>query len=135
VSFQHQTPDKGISAMTTYTATFRTDADYAEEKFEVATPEQALAKARAFHDEHDDELMFESYNGGMPVNEIEITGPDGSELAVWMDDDLRLRLAASDLCDALETALERLEIGNYAGEEDEYIAQARAALTKAKPAT
>jgi hypothetical protein len=23
--------------------------------------------------------MFESYNGGMPVNEIEITGPDGSE--------------------------------------------------------
>jgi hypothetical protein len=34
--------------MTTYTATFRTDADYAEETFEAATPEQALAKARAF---------------------------------------------------------------------------------------
>jgi hypothetical protein len=120
--------------MTTYTATFRTDADYAEETFEAATPEQSPAKARAFHDEHDDELTFESYNGGTPVNGIEITGPDGSELAVWMDDDLRLRLAATDLCEALETALERLEIGNYAGEEDKYIAQARAALAKARPA-
>jgi hypothetical protein len=49
---------------------------------------------------------------GMPVNEIEITGPDGDELAVWMDDELRLSLAAGDLLEALEVALERLEISN-----------------------
>jgi hypothetical protein len=47
---------------------------------------------------------------------------------------MRLRLAARDLLNALEIALERLEISNCTGEEDEYIAQAKAAITKAKPA-
>ena len=35
------------------------------------------------YDEHTEDLMFQSYESGMPVNEIEITGPDGSEVAVW----------------------------------------------------
>ena len=39
---------------------------------------------------------------------------------------------ASDLLDAVEIALERLEIGNYAGEEDAYIEQIKAAIAKAK---
>jgi hypothetical protein len=122
-----------ISAMTTYIATFRTDADHAEHEFNAKTPDRALAKARAFHDEHTEDLMFESYDGGMPVNEIAISGPGGDELAVWRDEDLRLRLAARDLLDALEAALERLEINNLDGEEDGYIAQAQAAIAKAKP--
>src|SRR5208282_5339408 len=119
--------------MTIYTAQFRTDADYAERTFKARTPEQALALARTFYDEHDGELLFQNYDGGSPVNEIEIAGPEGSELAVWQDDDLRLRLASRDLLDALEIALERLEIGNYAGEEDDCIAQAKAAIARAKP--
>jgi hypothetical protein len=119
--------------MTTYTAKFFTDTDHAEETFEAETPEQAVTLARAFYDEHDEELQFESYDsGGMPVNEIQISDPEGNELAFWLNDDLRLRLAASDLLDALEAAVERLEISNYAGQEDAYIAQAKAAIGKAK---
>jgi hypothetical protein len=57
---------------------------------------------RAFRDDHTEDLMFEGYDDNQPVNEIEISGRDGDELAVWYDDDLRLRLAASDLRDALE---------------------------------
>jgi hypothetical protein len=66
------------------------------------TPQQALALARAFHDDHTEDLMFEGYDDNQPVNEIEISGRDGDELAVWYDNDLRLRLAASDLLDAVE---------------------------------
>ena len=57
--------------MKTYTAYFRTDGDYAEHEFEAETPEQALVLARAFYDEHTECLMFEGYDGGQPVNEIE----------------------------------------------------------------
>jgi hypothetical protein len=128
--------------MTIYTATFRTDADYAERTFKARTPERALALARAFHDEHTEDLMFESYDGGMPVNEIEISGPEGSELAVWRDEDLRLRLAAGDLCDALETqiaaaqtVIDAWEKGDLAGAVRALDAShqlARAAIAKAK---
>lgn len=121
--------------MTIYTATFRTDADYAEKTFKADTPEQALALARTFYDEHTEDLMFQSYDGGMGVNAIEITDPDGGELAVWWDDDLRLRLAASDLLEALQfcdMTLADLEASKSKG----YIAQAitltRSALAKAK---
>jgi len=44
------------------------------------------------------------------VNEIAISGPAGDELAVWLDDELRFRLAASDLLETLEITVERLEI-------------------------
>jgi hypothetical protein len=89
--------------MKTYTAYFRTDADWADKTFKAKTPEQALAQARAFHDEHDGELLFQEYDGGLPLNEIEIVSPEGDELAIWRDKDLWLRLAAQDLFDALET--------------------------------
>ena len=39
-----------------------------------ATPEQALKKARRLYDDDPFDLMFESYDGGMPVNEIAICG-------------------------------------------------------------
>jgi hypothetical protein len=120
--------------MPTYSAQFRTDADFAERTFEADTPEQSLTLAQVFYDEHSEDLMFESYDSGMPVNEIEIADDEGTRLAVWQDENMRLRLAARDLLTALEIALERLEISNCTGEEDEYIAQAKAAITKAKPA-
>ena len=40
--------------------------------------------------------MFESYSDTMPVYEIVIQDADDNELAVWLDDDLRLRLAANE---------------------------------------
>ena len=90
--------------MTTYTAYFRNDAKFAPREFEAATPEEALALAKQ-HDWSD--LWFEPYDG-MSVNEIEICDEDGNELAVWLDDELRLRLAAQEMLDALEQALAAL---------------------------
>jgi hypothetical protein len=102
--------------MTTFTAYFRTDADFATREFEASTPKQALRKARKFLDTHVEDLMFEDYDSGMPVNEIEIQDKHRSEVAVWYDDDLRVRLAASDLLDALEdqTTAAQAVIDNWA---------------------
>jgi hypothetical protein len=129
--------------MTIYTAKFRTDLYYAERTFEADTPEQALAVARAFHNEHDQDLMYDEYAGSSPVNEIEIDGPDGRELAIWYDDDQRLRLAARDLLDALEaqTAEAQAVIDTWAKGDlaaavrmlDASIPVARAAIARAKP--
>jgi hypothetical protein len=122
--------------MTTYTAQFRTDADYAERTFKARTAKQAFALARTFYDEHDGELLFQNYDGGSPVNEIEISGPTGSELAIWQDDDLRLRLAATDMLAALELCedalveLARLDDGTPSVSA---LHAARAAIAKAKP--
>jgi hypothetical protein len=128
--------------MTIYTAKFRTAAEYAEHEFEAETPQQALALARAFHDEHTEDLMFEGYDDNQPMNEIEISGPEGDELAVWYDDDLRLRLAARDLYEALDAQTEaaRAVIKNWARgdlaaavrELDDSIEPARAAIAQAK---
>jgi hypothetical protein len=90
---------------------------WAEEEFKAETPEQALALARAFYDDHDEELIFQSYDGGMPVTEIEISGEDGGELAIWRDKTLSLHLAAQSLLDACKVAIDRLEMNNYEGEE------------------
>ena len=122
--------------MTIYTAYFRTDADWASKTFTARTPRQALAKARAFYDEHDGELLFQEYDGGSPLNEIEITGPAGDELAVWRDDDLRLRLASRDMLEALELCEEvlaeraRLDDGTPS---ISALHLARAAIAKTKP--
>jgi hypothetical protein len=94
--------------MTTYTAYFHTDAEWASHEFEADTPEQALALARQFYREDSSRLYFESYDGGMPVNEITISDADGEECMAWLDDDLRLSLAARDLLEALELALAAL---------------------------
>jgi hypothetical protein len=129
-------------AMKTYTAYFRTDADWADKIFQAKTPKQALAKARAYHSRNTGELLFQEYSGGLPVNEIEITDPDGDELAVWRDDDLWLRLAAQELLDALEAQTEAAqavidawEKGDLAGAVrmlDGCIPAARAAIAEAK---
>ena len=58
--------------MPSYTAEFRTDADYATHAFKARSPGDALTKARAFHDARTEELMFQNYDGGHPVNEIAV---------------------------------------------------------------
>jgi len=55
---------------------------------------------------------------------------DDPEAPVALDE-LRLSLSGEMLLEALELALERLEINNHAGEETLYIARVKAAITKA----
>jgi hypothetical protein len=121
--------------MQTYNVDFRTDADYAIRQFKARSPRHALKKALAFYDERPEELMFESYDGGHPVNEIEVFGADGGAVAVWHDDDLRRRLAADGMLAALELCVDcladlaRLDDGTPS---ISALDQARAALAKAK---
>jgi len=113
--------------MTTYTATFRSDAEYASHDFEADTPEQALALARKFYADETTELWFDHY-AEMQINEIAIEDADHEELAVWQDEDLRLRLAASDLLAAAELVVARWERGDLA----EALRGLDAAIAKAK---
>jgi len=114
--------------MQTYKAYFHTGADYAAREFAAGTPEQALALARRFYDDDPSDLMFESYDGGIPVIEISIHDADSNRLAVWYDDDMRLRLAARDLLDAAELVVARWERGDLA----EAVRELSAAIAKAK---
>lgn len=120
--------------MPTYTAEFRTDADYATRAFKARSSQGALKKARAFYDERIDELMFESYDGGHPAIEIAVRDADGDEVALWQDDDLRMRLAAHDLLDAGALALRELR-GFYSDGESEAVRVLTAAIARAKPQT
>ncbi len=121
--------------MPTYTADFRTNADYAITKLKARSPQHALRKARAFYDEHPEDLMFMDYDGGQPVSEIAVRDADGDEVALWQDDDLRLRLAAGDMRDALELCVDcladlaRLDDGTPS---ISALDQARAAIARAK---
>jgi hypothetical protein len=124
--------------MSTYTAEFRTDADYATHTFKARSPRHALKQARALYDEHTEDLIFMSYDGGHPVNEIEVTDADGAVVAVWHDDDLRLRLAADDMLEALDLCIDCLT--ELARDDDgtpsiSALNQARAAVAKAKGET
>ena len=124
--------------MQTYNVDFRTDADYAVRQFKARSPQDALKKALAFYDKRTEELMFMSYDGGHPVNEIAVFDKHGDEVAVWHDDDMRLRLAAGDLLAALELCvdclaeLSRLDDGTPS---ISALDQARAAIAKAKGET
>jgi len=115
--------------MTTYTATFRTDAETASHNLEAETPEQALALAQKLYADEPSELWFEPYAaGGMTVNDIAISDADGNEVALWLDDDLRLRFAADDLLAAAELVVARWERGDLA----EAVRGLDAAIAKAK---
>ena len=122
--------------MTTYRAYFHTDADFATFEVKADTPEQALALARQLYDDDPSDLMFEPYDGGMPVNEIAIHDADYNKLAVWYDDSLRVRLAAGDLLDALTDLVERdrAEAASCGFTDDEmsWLEDARRAIAKAK---
>jgi hypothetical protein len=88
--------------MKTYLATFYTDADYAERLIRANSPEQALTRARGLASDPNWVPDYQSYDGPGDINHIEIRSPDMTTVAEWQDDDLRLRLAASDMLEALE---------------------------------
>jgi hypothetical protein len=128
--------------MPTYIAYFRTDTDWAETTITARTPQQALTRARAFYQEHEDELLFQDYGEARPVNEIEIASDGRDGLAFWRDDDLLRRLAARDLLEALEdqtdaaqAVIDTWEKGDLAGAVRTLAAlipSARAAIAAAK---
>jgi hypothetical protein len=91
----------------TYIVTFRTDQDSASEEITAASPEAALADARAIAADRDRlaSLYFEPYSDYIPVAEIVVDSPDGERVAEWISPDLLLRLAAPDLLAALEKAV------------------------------
>jgi hypothetical protein len=113
--------------MNTYTVHFASDAEIASHDFDAETPEQALALARKLYENDPSELWFETYDS-MDVNEIIVYGAGGNQLAVWHDDDMRLRLAARDLLDAAELVVARWERGDLA----EAVRGLDAAIAKAK---
>ena len=126
--------------MTNYTVKFASDAEFASHDFDAETPEQALARAQELyaHELHTDgpsRLCFEPYID-MTMNEIAVCDADGNELAVWYDEDLRLRLAARDLLNALEDLVERdrAEAASCGFTDDEmsWLEDARRAIAKAK---
>jgi hypothetical protein len=116
--------------MTTYTAYFRTDAEFATREIKAATPQQALKKARRLYAREPLDLKFESYYEALPVNGIAIKDANDDELAVWLDEDLRLGLAACDLLDALEAMIDRDDAESVFA--TPALKQARAAIAKAK---
>ena len=95
--------------MPIYTAYYRSDQDWTSRDFEASTPAEALALARNFYDERSLELdNFRSHDEVASVNVISIESSACIELALWLDDDLRLRRAAPDLLAALEQAVTAL---------------------------
>jgi hypothetical protein len=126
------------TTMPTYTAEFRTDADYAYCAFDARSPEDALKHARASLDDCNEELFFERYDDTHTVNEIALRDTDGNQVALWQDDELRLRLAAGDMLEALELCVDcladlaRLDDGTPS---ISALNQARAVIARAKPET
>ena len=115
--------------MASYRVYIRSDIQWTMRTFKAKTPERALELGRRFADEHYDDLDFDSYQGcDCPINEIEICDNHGNELAVWYDDDMRLRLAAQDLLDAAKLVVERWERGDLA----EAVRELAAAIAKAE---
>jgi hypothetical protein len=122
--------------MTTYQVYFRSDLQWGRHDFDAETPAQALALAQRFIAENLDGIDLDFYeNCDCPINEIEVCDDEHNSLAVWLDDDMRLRLAAQDLRDAVEfcaMTLYDLEASERKGYIAEAIRLAQAALAKAK---
>ena len=66
------------------------------EDIEADTPKQALALARSFLVTCDEALPFQGYDFDIPINEIEISGPEGRGLPSGRTR-FQAQLAARDL--------------------------------------
>ena len=113
--------------MKTYTVNFASDAEFASRDIDADTPDQALTLARKLYEDDPSALWFEPYDG-MDVNEILVCDANGNKVAVWYDDNMRLRNAARDLLDAAELVVARWERGDLAAA----VRDLDAAIAKAK---
>ena len=106
---------------------------------------QALRRARQIESEETETLDFQSYDGTNGIERIEIWAADRRTVAEWQSDDLRLRLAAGELLEALDAQTEAAQAVIDAWAEgdlaeavrtlDGSIPAARAAIAKATPRT
>ena len=101
--------------MKTYDVYFRSDLQWGMREFEADTAEQALELAQRFMAENLDGVDLDFYRDcDNPINEIEVCDCEQNSVAVWLGDDLRLRLAARDLLEAGQQVLDRWESGDLA---------------------
>ncbi len=93
----------------TNTATFEASHCYAIAEIEALTPEQALQKARAFYDRDMIDLDWCDYDADYkPLESISIKKADDMPACCWQSDELLLQVAAGDLFDALQLAVQAL---------------------------
>jgi hypothetical protein len=97
-------------------------------KFFAKTPEAALELARSYAAENADYLALEYEPCDSPLNEIEVCDEEYNSLAIWQDDNMRLRLAAPDLLEAVEKVIANWQSGDLA----EAMRELGAAVAKAK---
>lgn len=95
--------------MPTYTATFRTDGEYATITVDARSAKQALRQAQDIWEQDSSALAFQRYDEIQPLNEIEITTPSGKPVAEWLDEDMHLRLAAEEMRSMLACAVDALK--------------------------
>ena len=121
--------------MKTYDVYFRSDLQWGMREFSADTAEQALELAQRFVAENLDGVDLDFYEScDCPINEIEVCDDEHNSLAVWHDEDLRLRLAARDLLEALrfcDMTLADLEASRHKGYLQEATRLARVAIAKA----
>jgi hypothetical protein len=115
--------------MTKFTVHFRTDAQFATTEIVAETVELALAAAHEIIASESEKLYFHPHFFTLPINEIAICDEgDSEELAIWLDDDLRLAVAARDLHRAARLVLASWELGDLA----EAMRELSAAVAKAE---
>jgi hypothetical protein len=117
--------------MDSFIICFSTDAQWAELAIDAATPAQALKHARRIATDRLLSLEYEAYDGVQPIKQIEVLDDDGNRLALWQDDELRLRLAGPDLLAAAKKVVDRWEHGDLA----DAVRELDAAIAKAKDGT
>jgi hypothetical protein len=117
--------------MTTYDVYFHSDLQWGKLKIVADTAAQALEIACRLADEDPNSLILDDYEAcDCPINDIEVYDDRHNQLAVWYSDDLRLRLAASDMLEALEFIAADIEEGIRA--KGAWLKLARDAIAKAK---
>jgi hypothetical protein len=117
--------------MTTYKATSFSDQGYAKANFAATTPHEALKLAREY--ESNNIVCVEAYSEPI-ISQILIDDDEG-ECAEWQSDDLRPRLAATDLLQAAhlcEMALSDIGTAKRKGYLKIALQATRAAIAKAK---
>jgi hypothetical protein len=116
------------SAVNTYIVYFRSDLQWGRRDLKAGTPEQALAEARRLAKKDWDALDLDYFEPcDCPVNDIEVLYRN-TTVAVWLEDDMRLRLAAPDLLAAAEKVVARWAQGDLA----DAVRELSAAIDEAK---
>jgi hypothetical protein len=114
--------------MNSFIVQFFNEQQSAVHEIEASNPEEALKQARQIATDDPYSLEYEPYEEFCPIGEIQVLDEDENVVAHWYDDELRLRIATSELLAAAEKVVARWERGDLA----EAVRELGAAVTKAK---